>query len=105
MKEKLQDRYNQILLFFTVFICILGVRLFILTIVQGEEWEKLSDEIRIKKIPIAAQRGEIRDRYGRLLAGSKPSFTVQILKNELIDEKINEVALKLLNIFIKNGEK
>ena len=105
MKEKLQDRYNQILLFFTIFICILVFRLFVLTIVQGEEWEKLSDEIRIKKIPIAAQRGEIRDRYGRILAGSQPSFTVQIIKNELIDEKINEVAIKLLNILIKNGEK
>ena len=45
---------------------------------------KTSDETN-QKIPIAAQR-EIRDRYGRT-RGSQPSFTVQIIKNELIDEK------------------
>ncbi|WP_129596862.1 penicillin-binding transpeptidase domain-containing protein [Anaerophilus nitritogenes] len=105
MIEKLKDRHNQVILFFTIFILILLIRLFTLTIVQGEKYKKMAEDIRIKKIPISAPRGEIRDRYGRLLATSEPSFTVQIMKNELIDEKINEVAIKLLNIFIVNGEK
>lgn len=105
MLEKLKDRYNQIILFFAIFIFVLFARLFTLTIVEGEKYKELSDNIRIKKIPISAPRGEIRDRYGRLLAGNKPSFTVQIMKNELIDEKINEVAVNLLNILINNGEK
>lgn len=104
MYEKLKDRHNQIILFFSVFIFILFVRLFFLTIVEGDKYKKMADEIRIKKIPIAAPRGEIRDRYGRLLAGNKPSFTVQVMKNELIDEKINEVAIKLLNLLLNNGE-
>ncbi|WP_053957516.1 penicillin-binding transpeptidase domain-containing protein [Inediibacterium massiliense] len=105
MIEKLKDRHNQVILFFTIFIFILIIRLFTLTVVQGEKYKKMAENIRIKKIPISAPRGDIRDRYGRLLATSEPSFTVQIMKNELIDEKINKVAIKLLNIFIENSEK
>ncbi|AOT72754.1 penicillin-binding transpeptidase domain-containing protein [Geosporobacter ferrireducens] len=105
MLEKLKDRYNQVILFFAVFIIILFIRIFTLTIVEGEKYQEMADNIRIKKIPITAPRGEIRDRYGRLLAGNKPSFTVQIMKNELIDEQTNEIAIKLLNILEKNGEK
>lgn len=105
MLEKLKDRNNQIIVFFAVFIFILFLRLFDLTIVEGEKYKEMADAIRMKKIPISAPRGEIRDRYGRILAANKPSFTVQIMKNELIDEKINEVSVKLLDIFNDNGEK
>lgn len=105
MFEKLQDRHNQVIIFFAIFISILLLRLFGLTIVEGDKYKKIADEIRIKKIPISAPRGEIRDRYGRPLAVNKPSFTVQIMKNELIDEKINEVSVKLLDILTKNNEK
>ncbi|AOY77814.1 hypothetical protein [Clostridium formicaceticum] len=52
-----------------------------------------------------APRGEIRDRYGKLLAGNRPSFTVQMMKNEIVDEKIDEVALNTINILEKNGDK
>ncbi|PAB61373.1 penicillin-binding transpeptidase domain-containing protein [Anaeromicrobium sediminis] len=105
MIDKLKDRNNQMMLFFTIFIGILIGRLFILTIVQGEEYKNKADQIRIKKIPISAKRGEILDRYGRLLATNKASFTVQIMKNELIDEQINDISIKLLNILQKNNEK
>ncbi|MFZ5965930.1 MAG: penicillin-binding transpeptidase domain-containing protein [Bacillota bacterium] len=105
MLEKIKDRNNQMIIFFSLFIFILFIRLFSLTIVKGEEYKQMADNIRIKKIPIEAPRGEIRDRYGRLLAGNKPSFTVQIMKNELIDEQINQVAITLLHILSNNGEK
>ncbi|QEK12304.1 penicillin-binding protein [Crassaminicella thermophila] len=104
MIEKLKDRHNQIIIFFTAFIFILLLRLIDLTVVEGEKYKQMAEAIRIKKIPISAPRGEIRDRYGRPIAINKPSFTVQIMKNELIDEKINEVSVKLLNILINNGE-
>ncbi|MCT4594948.1 MAG: penicillin-binding transpeptidase domain-containing protein [Anaeromicrobium sp.] len=105
MIDKLKDRHNQMMLFFTIFIVILIGRMFILTIVQGEEYKNKADQKRIKKIPISAKRGEILDRYGRLLATNKASFTVQIMKNELIDEQINDISIKLLNILQKNDEK
>lgn len=104
--EKIKDRYN-ILTFLAFFIfAILAFRLASLTIVQGEEMRRISDTKRVKQISITAPRGEIRDRYGRLLAGNKPSFTVQIMKDELNikdSAKRNSAILKLVRILEEEG--
>ena len=61
----------------------LSFKLATLTIVEGDYYRDIADNKRLKSIYIPAPRGEIRDRHGRLLAGNKPSFTVQLLKDEL----------------------
>ncbi len=100
----MSDRNNQILLIVVFLMCSLIIRLFSLTIVHGEEWKNASDNIRVKQIYTSAPRGEILDRYGRVLAGNEPSFVVQIVRNNLIDEQINQVAIELLSILEKNGD-
>jgi len=84
----------------------LSFRLATLTIVEGDKYRELSDTKRVKEIAITPPRGEIRDRYGRLLAGNKPSFTVQILKDELNikdKEKKNRVILELVKLLEEDG--
>ncbi|MDO5037593.1 MAG: penicillin-binding transpeptidase domain-containing protein [Tissierellia bacterium] len=58
-------------------------QLFKLTLVQGRHYRQLSDSRRIKEVQITAQRGEVRDRNGVLLAGNRPAFTLQLRKDEL----------------------
>lgn len=103
--KKLKDRYNVIILIFVMILVIIELRLATIMIVEGEQYREQAENRIIKTIPLPAARGEIRDRYGRLLAGSRPSFTVQMMKNEIIDEKINEVALTIINILEKNKDK
>ncbi|SDK58143.1 penicillin-binding transpeptidase domain-containing protein [Natronincola ferrireducens] len=103
--KKLKNRYNVIILTYILVFVVILFRLATIMIVQGEEYREQAENRIIKTIPLPAARGEIRDRYGRLLAGNRPSFTVQIMKNEVIDEKINEVSLKLINILEKNEDK
>jgi len=85
---------------------LLSFRLATLTIVEGDYYRDISDNKRLKEIYVTAPRGEIRDRYGRLLAGNKLSFTVQILKDELNtlnrSEK-NEVLLQLARMLEEDG--
>ncbi|SCG83734.1 Penicillin-binding protein 2 PBP-2 [Proteiniborus sp. DW1] len=104
--EKIKDRYN-ILIFLIILICVvLAFRLATLTIVEGEEMRRISNSKRVKQISITAPRGEIRDRYGRLLAGNKPSFTVQVMKDELNikdTDKRNNAILKLVRILDGEG--
>lgn len=99
--DRLKDRYN-ILLILTFVIClILSFKLATLTIVEGDMYRNKADNQRIRKLTITAPRGEIRDRYGRLLAGNKLSFTVQILKDELNikdSTERNKVILDLVSI-------
>jgi penicillin-binding protein 2 len=86
---------------------VLSFRLATLTIIDGDYYRDVSDNKRLKEIYVTAPRGEIRDRHGRLLAGNKPSFTVQILKDELMNikdkDKINMTLLTLARLLEEDG--
>ncbi|MCC5911586.1 MAG: penicillin-binding protein [Clostridiaceae bacterium] len=103
--KKFEDRYNVIIAAFTCIFLIILFRLATVMVVQGEEYREQAENRIYKTIPLPAARGEIRDRYGKLLAGSRPSFTIQIMNNEVVDEKINEVALNLINVLEKNNDR
>ncbi len=98
-------RHNQILLAVMILMVMLLVRLFDLTVVEGSEWEKEAQSISIKRVYSSAPRGEILDRYGRLLAGNRPSFTVFFSEGDLSSEEINRQALQLVNMLEKNGDR
>ncbi|MBM7613581.1 penicillin-binding transpeptidase domain-containing protein [Alkaliphilus hydrothermalis] len=102
--KKLKDRYFFTGVIFTLIFAIILLRVATLMIVNGESYREQAENRIIKSIRLPAPRGEIRDRYGRLLAGSRPSYTVQIMKSQVVDEEINNVALKLINIFEANGD-
>ncbi len=102
--KKLKDRYTVTFIAFMLVFSVIIFRLASIMIVDGESYREEAENRILKSIPLTAARGEIRDRYGRLLAGNRPSFTVQIMKNEIVDSEINEVALKLMDIFIQNGD-
>lgn len=77
-----QRRYKIISFFSIILFALLTLRLATLTIARGDHFRQLSENMRIKDIYVTAPRGEIRDRNGILLAGNKPMFTLQILKDE-----------------------
>ena len=84
----------------------LSFKLATLTIVQGDHYRDIADNKRLKAVYIPAPRGEIRDRHGRLLAGNKPSFTVQLLKDEINlkdKEATNEILLNLTRLLEEDG--
>ncbi|HHV46918.1 MAG TPA: penicillin-binding protein [Tissierellia bacterium] len=104
--EKIKDRYNILIIFVSIAMILLSFRLATLTIVEGDYYRDISDNKRLKEIYVTAPRGEIRDRYGRLLAGNKLSFTVQILKDEintLSRSEKNEVLLMLARLLEEDG--
>ncbi len=102
--DKLKDRYNILFILLSIIFLIIIFRLAKLTVVEGEKYREISENKRMKNIPITAPRGEIRDRYGRLLAGNKPSFTVQVMKDELTDGNLNNTALELMTLLDEQGE-
>ncbi len=104
--EKIFNRYNILSFLILLLMVVLSFRLATLTIVKGEYYRDISNNKRLKEIQVNGPRGEIRDRYGRLLAGNKPSFTVQISKDELnIKDKArkNEILLGLVRLLEEDG--
>ncbi|MFN4213019.1 MAG: penicillin-binding transpeptidase domain-containing protein [Microgenomates group bacterium] len=61
------------LIFIAVFLAVIFIRLFQLTIVKGDYYRRLSEQNRIREILIEPKRGEIRDRKGMLLAYNQPA--------------------------------
>jgi len=98
---------NRYIIFFYIVIilfALLAFRLSTLTIIQGDEYRLESDIKRIRDIPIKAPRGNIYDRNGILLAENIPSFTVQILKDELNYNEFLHTSQILTEILDENGE-
>lgn len=104
--KRIFNRYNVLSVFIFILLVALSLRLANLTIVKGDYYRDMSNTKRLKEIQVTGPRGEIRDRYGRLLAGNKPSFTVQISKDELsIKDKTrkNEILLGLIRLLEEDG--
>lgn len=99
------SRYRQIIGVILILVLILGVRLFVVTILQHDRWSAEASDQNTKVISTSAPRGNIYDRNGVLLAGNKQVFTVNFNASSLTTEEINEASLELINTLIKNGDK
>ncbi len=107
MNKKLKlshTRYQQMVVALIIFMAILGIRLFVITILQHETWISEASDQNTKTITTSAPRGNIYDRDGELLAGNKQVFTVNFNVSSLTTEEINDSALQLINILIDNGD-
>ena len=105
--KKLKNRYNIMAIVLFLMMFALVFKLSILTIVKGDDYREESDTKRIKEVSQTAPRGEIRDRNGILLAGSNPSFTVHLLKDEIAnidsEDKLNDLLLSLFRLIEEDG--
>lgn len=82
-QPSIEKRYMVVfVLLFLMSAALLG-RLFTMTILRGEDYKQASDTKRIKEVKTTAPRGNIYDRNGRLLAGTRTTFTVQLINDEL----------------------
>ena len=81
-EKKINDRCKIIKnVFLFAFVAII-VKILYMNVVKYDYYTNLADNKTYKEVTIKAARGEIRDRYGRLLAGNENQFTVQISINE-----------------------
>lgn len=104
-KRILQSRYLQVIIIIAVLMLALVLRLFVLTVIQEEKWSAAATSQNTKEVTTSAPRGDILDRYGRVLAGSKQIFTVTFNVSGMTTDEINSSAYKLVQLLEKNGDK
>ena len=63
-------------------------RLFFLQIIRGNIYRIESETQAIKRIIIEPFRGNMFDRYGKIIVHNKPSYTITITKNDFRKESI-----------------
>ena len=79
-----------------VFFGILGLRLFVLQIVDGADLLDRSVRNSVRTERVEAPRGDIVDREGRLLATTRPAYRVSVIPSELANPEKTWVMLGAL---------
>ena len=77
-RNVLNSRFLQILSLAIILVLILGIRLFVLTVIEHDSWEEVAEGQNTKYITTSAPRGEILDRYGRTIAYNREGYNVII---------------------------
>ncbi|MGD0961818.1 MAG: penicillin-binding protein 2 [Methylomonas sp.] len=87
--------------FFLILVLIAGLvaRLVYLQIVGHEDYAMLSKDNRIKIAPLPPTRGIIYDRWGRMLAQNVPSYSLELIPEQIenLDDTLKQLQ-DLLNI-------
>ena len=106
VENKIIERFKVIKIFLLCAFAVIIAKMVYMNVVQHEYYTSLAENKTYKEVTIKAARGEIRDRYGRLLAGNTNSFVVQVSSDQLTskDNDANSIALKIMNKLIENGE-
>ena len=103
-RKLLGSRYYQVIGLVALLMLLLCIRLFVLTILEQEKWDSAAQSQNTKEVVTSAPRGEIFDRYGRLLAGNKQIFTVTFNVSGMDTEQINNSCYALVKLLEKNGD-
>ena len=102
MSKGLENRkINLFDLLIIIFILLIFTRIIFLQIFKGNYYLGLAEGNRIRVETIKADRGNIYDRNGKVLAANKPSFVLKITPGDLSRDasKKQELRDKLLELF------
>ncbi|MFA7405722.1 MAG: penicillin-binding protein 2 [Pelobacteraceae bacterium] len=96
VRELLESKQRILVLSFVVGIVFLFlvIRLWHLQILNTEDYQTMSENNRLRFVPIAASRGAILDRTGKVLVSNRPSFSLAVVPQEVKDK---EALLTLLS--------
>lgn len=95
VRELLESKQRILVLSFVVGVVFLFLvlRLWHLQILNADDYQAMSENNRLRFVPIAASRGAIMDRTGRVLVSNRPSFSLAVIPQEVKDK---ETLLTLL---------
>ncbi|MBX2994728.1 MAG: penicillin-binding protein 2 [Bdellovibrionaceae bacterium] len=101
--KELLPRFRIFYVALTLAVIIFSIRLWYLQVLQGAELREFSEKNRIKQIKVAAPRGLMLDREGRILVENRPGFEA-ILSPQYI-ENLESVAAVVAPILGTEPEK
>jgi penicillin-binding protein 2 len=96
VRESLESKQRILVLSFVVGIVFLFlvIRLWHLQILNTDDYQAMSENNRLRFVPVAASRGAILDRTGKVLVSNRPSFSLAVIPQEVTDK---EALLTLLS--------
>lgn len=96
LKKREESRYSNLIYTAVILICILGLRLFFMQVIDASYYKSEADGNRIRHLSVQAARGVIYDRNGIVLAGSKSSYSITIPVDrqgiQIKDEELKKIS-------------
>lgn len=102
--DKKNIRYNILIVFVYIIGIVLLIQLFNLQIVHGEEYLEQSSSRLTRETTIVAARGNILDRSGNVIAGTKAKYSLKLYKSKIDTETLNNTLLEVIKVLEKNGD-
>ena len=102
--DKKNIRYNILTVIVYIIGIILLIRLFSIQIVHGEEYLEQSSSRLTRETTILAARGNILDRNGNVLAGTKTQYTLELYKSKIDANTLNTTLLEVIKVLEANGD-
>ncbi|WP_377888482.1 peptidoglycan D,D-transpeptidase FtsI family protein [Alkalihalobacillus sp. R86527] len=104
-KNHVPMRLNILFLSVFVLFSLLVLRLGVIQIVEGEEYERVSEQTENVTAESSAPRGKMYDRYGRVLVDNNPQFALTYIRTQNTNQKERlDLARKLAEYIDKNPE-
>lgn len=103
-KKFFRDRYSIISFIIILMVFVISYKLFALQIVKGQYYKQESEKRMLRVNTVEASRGEILDKFGKVLANNLPAFTVEITKTKIDDVSLNKSLFELVKVFEKNKD-
>ena len=97
-KKPFWVRYTALIVALAVVMCAFSVRLAELQVVNADYYKAQGDTSSVRTLTVSAARGEIVDRYGRVLVYNRDGFNIVFDAAALPSSKTNSIILKLIKL-------
>ncbi len=104
VEERSNERFVLLAIMFLLVFVVIVVQLINLQIIHGKENDESSQRRLLREREIIASRGIIADTNGIPIATNRVGYTVQVARTDLKEPEVNEMILKLIDIFEGNGD-
>ena len=98
MKEFFKNRYNLLMVFAGLLAAVLTFQVVNLQMIQGDYYTAVANSRGYSTQKIEAPRGEIVDKFGRVIAGNTTIQVVFIEDKGLEEDEMNKALLNLLKL-------
>lgn len=103
-RDIFSSRYKMLVGFILLLMALLGLRLFVVTILQHDKWTAKAQDQSTKSVYTSAPRGNIYDRNGKIIAENRQMFSLTFSVADRTTEEINASAQKAVALLEKNGD-
>ncbi len=96
-------RISGVAIFIVIALVGLSARLYDLQVVNGAQYRLRSEQNRVLRLPVGADRGYIVDRNGVVLVRNLPGFAITVLPVDVPRERQRELAERLGSLLGRDG--